>query len=97
MPRKPTEAATAKPEDIFSGATAEYYQGNSALNRALLAVGNEPLRLTAGAVTAYTRARAHAQRVHEALVPPATNPTPLGLRPLGGDWGRWETAVGKPH
>ncbi len=36
-------------------------------------------------------------QVYEALVPPATNPMHLGLRPFGGDWGRWETAVGKPQ
>lgn len=97
MQRKPIDPAVPGLEQIYAGANAEYYQGNSALNRALLAEGNESLQLTAEAVTAYTRAQAHAMQVYEALVPPATNPMHLGLRPFGGDWGRWETAVGRPQ
>ncbi len=81
-------------DDLYSRANAEYYQGNIACDRALLSAGNEALRLFAEAATAYTRSQAHARQVHEALVPPPTSPSDLGLRLFGGDWAHWETRVG---
>jgi len=81
-------------EDLYSQANAEYYQGNVAFDRATLSGGNESLRHFAKAATAYTRCQAHAMQVYEALVPPPTSPSDLGLRLFGGDWATWETAVG---
>lgn len=81
-------------DDLYSLANAEYYQGNVAFDRALLSSGNESLRHFADAATAYTRSQAHSRQVYEALVPPPTRPSDLGLRPFGGDWATWETRVG---
>ncbi|MBM3788975.1 MAG: hypothetical protein FJW35_01340 [Acidobacteria bacterium] len=97
MHRKLTETGTGLLEVIYSKANAEFYEGNSMLNRGLLAGGNEALRLLGQAATAFTRAQAHARQVYEALVPPATSPLDLGLRPFGGDWAQWESSVGKPR
>jgi hypothetical protein len=80
-------------EDLYSLANAEYYRGNVALDQALLSSGNEALRSFATATTQYTRSQAHAKQVYEALVPPPTSPTDLGLRLFGGDWAAWETSV----
>ncbi|MFC2117017.1 C45 family autoproteolytic acyltransferase/hydrolase [Bacteroidota bacterium] len=79
-------------QKIYSKANREYYQGNQLLNEALLASGNESLILFSKAGTAYTRSQAHAAQVFEALVPPATSPSDLGLKTFGGDWGIWETS-----
>ncbi|MFC1782881.1 C45 family autoproteolytic acyltransferase/hydrolase [Planctomycetota bacterium] len=80
--------------EIYSQANIEYYQGGSVLNKAILADGNEAIKYFAEAATAFTQSQAHAMQVFEALVPPATSPSDLGLKPFGGDWARWETAVG---
>ncbi len=80
--------------DLYSRANAEYYRGNTASDRALLAGGNEALKHFAAAATWYTRSQAHARQVYEALVPQPTSPSELGLRPFGGDWAGWETRVG---
>ncbi len=90
---KDTEYAYLK--EIFSNANKEYYRGNQAFDKALLANGNEALLLFAKAATEYTRCQAHAMEVYEAILPPATSPTDLGLKPFGGDWAEWETKVGK--
>ncbi len=58
-------------------------------------IRNEALAHYARAASLYARAQAHAREVYEALVPAPTNPTGLGLRPFGGTWAAWETAVGK--
>ncbi len=76
---------------MYNIANTENYQGDNLLNRARLSQGNEAVVLFSRAITAYTRAQAHALEIHEALVPPATNPQDLGLKPFGGDWGKWET------
>jgi hypothetical protein len=81
---------------IYSQANREYYQGCNSLNRALLASGNDALQKLSAAATAFTRSQAHALQVQEALIPPATSPTDLGLKPFGGSWAKWETKVGKP-
>ena len=80
---------------IYSIANAEYYQGNQLMNKALLASGNEALILFSKAATAYTRSQAHASQVYEAIIPPPTSPSDLGLKPFGGDWTSWETNVGR--
>ena len=88
-----TDTGYAALDDLYSEANAEYYEGNITFDRALLSSGNEALREFAKAATAYTRSQAHARQVYEALVPPPTSPTDLGLRPFGGDWATWETNV----
>ena len=88
-----TDTGYAALDDLYSQANAEYYEGNIALDRALLGSGNEALQQFAEAATAYTRSQAHARQVYEALVPQPTSPTDLGLRPFGGDWASWETTV----
>ncbi|MBN2264824.1 MAG: hypothetical protein JW775_03325, partial [Candidatus Aminicenantes bacterium] len=60
---------------------------NAAKNRALALYGR--------ATSLYARAQAHAREVYEALVPAPTSPVDLGLRPFGGPWATWETAVGR--
>jgi hypothetical protein len=90
-----TDAGYAYLEGLYARANAEYYRGNDALNNALLAEGNDAIALFAKAATAYTRSQARAVQVFEALVPPATSPSDLGLRLFGGDWTEWETKVGK--
>jgi hypothetical protein len=81
--------------DLYSLANTEYYRGNIAFNRALLADGSQQLAYFAEAATNYTRSQAHAQQVYEALVPAPTSPAHLGLKPFGGDWAAWETEIGK--
>ncbi|MFC1724063.1 C45 family autoproteolytic acyltransferase/hydrolase [candidate division KSB1 bacterium] len=81
--------------ELYSLANKEYYMGNNALNKAGAAAGNEINFYLAKAATAYARAQAHSLQVYEALVPPPTSPTDLGLKPFGGDWAEWETRVGK--
>jgi hypothetical protein len=80
-------------DDLYSLANTEYYEGNIAFDRALLSGGSEALRHFAGAATSYTRSQAHARQVYEALVPPPTSPSDLGLKGFGGNWATWETTV----
>ncbi|MGD2246390.1 MAG: C45 family autoproteolytic acyltransferase/hydrolase [Candidatus Aminicenantes bacterium] len=82
-------------QNLYGLAVKEFFQGRNAFNRGLLAEGNERLTFLAEAATAFTRSQAHAQQVYEALVPPPTSPSDLGLRPFGGDWAEWETRVEK--
>jgi len=96
MQKTPVDPGFQVLRDLHSLANREYYEGNQALNRALLANGNAAQALLARAATAYARAQAHAMELHEAMVPPATSPSDLGLRPFGGGWAEWETRVGKP-
>jgi hypothetical protein len=81
--------------DLYSLANSQYYRGNIAFNRALLANGSKKLAYFAKATTAYTRSQAHAMQVYEALVPAPTRPADLGLKSFGGDWAVWETDIGK--
>ncbi len=82
-------------KELYGKAVAEMFEGRNAMNRALLAEGNEPLALFARAASLYARAQAHAREAYEALEPAPTSPSDLGLRPFGGGWATWETAVGK--
>jgi hypothetical protein len=85
-------------KELYGKAVAEMFEGRNAFNRAVLAEGsdrNGALALYGRAASLYGRAQAHAREVYEALEPAPTNPMHLGLRPFGGDWARWETAVGK--
>jgi hypothetical protein len=80
---------------LYGQAAAECLEARIMFNRARLAEGNKALALHARAASLYARAQAHAREVFEALVPPPTSPSDLGLKPFGGDWASWETKVGK--
>jgi hypothetical protein len=82
-------------KELYGKAVAEMFEGRNEFNRAVLAEGNRALALYARAASLYARAQAHAREVYEALEPAPTDPTGLGLRPFGGNWANWETAVGK--
>lgn len=81
--------------ELYNLAIEEYYIGNNAINKALVSEEDESIYFFADAVTAYTRAQAHAQQVVEAIFPAATSPSDLGLEPFGMNWAEWETEVGK--
>jgi hypothetical protein len=80
---------------LYGRAVEEMFRGRDFNNRALLAEGNDQLALFARAASLFARSQAHANEVFEALVPPPTSPSDLGLRPFGGDWAAWETRVEK--
>ncbi len=92
-------------KELYGKAVAEMFEGRNAFNRAVIemeaaggkAAGakNRALALYGRAASLYTRAQAHAREVYEALVPAPTSPVDLGLRPFGGPWAAWETAVGR--
>ena len=77
--------------EIYSQANVEYYEGIHADHKGLLTNGNEALCYFAQAATAFTRSQAHAKQVYNTLVPPATRPEDLGLKPYGGSWAKWAT------
>ena len=80
---------------VYATANIHYYDGCNRLNRALTSTGNEMLNAFGGAATAFYRAQARALQVIEAVEPPPTSPSDLGLRPFGGSWADWETNVGE--
>ena len=81
--------------ELYGKSVAEMFEGRNEFNRAVLTEGNRALGLYARAASLYARAQAHAREVYEALEPAPTDPTGLGLRPFGGSWATWDTAVGK--
>jgi hypothetical protein len=91
------DAGYAGLKDLYGKAVAESFEGRNIFNRALLAEGKPSLLFYARAASLYTRAQAHAREVYEALVPASTSPSDLGLRPFGGSWATWETAVERPR
>jgi hypothetical protein len=88
---KYTDTGYAALNELYSKANAEYYEGVNAYNKGSLTNGNKSLLLFAQAATAFTRSQAHAKQVSNALVPPATRPEDLGLKPYGGPWAKWAT------
>lgn len=90
-----TDPGYAGLSELYGKANSEYFKGRNSLNRAILAKGNEAIFNFARAATAFTRSQALAQQVYEALKPPPTSPSDLGLKPFGGDWATWETRIGK--
>jgi hypothetical protein len=94
-------------KELYGKAVAEMFEGRNAFNRAVIAMNeagggageakNRALAHYGRAASLYTRAQAHAREVYEALVPAPTSPADLGLRPFGGAWATWETAVGRPR
>jgi hypothetical protein len=91
------DAGYAALKDLYGKAVAEMFEGRNFFNRAVLAEGNEALRLFGRAASLYARAQAHAREVFEALEPAPTDPAGLGLRPFGGGWATWETSLGRPR
>jgi hypothetical protein len=99
------DAGYAALKELYGRAVAEMFEGRNAFNRAVIemeAAGggtgeakNQALALFGRAASLYGRAQAHAREVYESLVPAPTDPMDLGLRPFGGDWASWETAVGR--
>ena len=81
--------------DLYILSNKEYYQGDNFFNRGRLSSGPEANFYFARAATAYTRAQAHASQLMEALVPPPTSPSDLGLLAFGDAWASWETKVGR--
>lgn len=76
-----TDPGFAVLDELFSTAKAEYYEGINWSNKAKLAEGNEALAFYAKAATSFTRSQAHAIQVYHALVPAASKPDDLGLKP----------------
>ena len=64
---------------LFSQATYEYDQGANWMTEASTASGDQKLLDDCNAATCFADAQAHAQQVYDAIVPPATQPTALGL------------------
>jgi hypothetical protein len=80
---------------LYGTAVEEMFEGRDFYNKALLSEGGERLALFARSASLFARSQAHAGEVFEAIVPPPTSPSDLGLRPFGGDWASWETRVGQ--
>ena len=70
---------------VFSQAATEWIKGEFYQNLAERTQGNENTSHWAKAIRSFTRCQAIAKKVYNALVPPATRPEDLGLRP----WGYW--------
>ena len=67
--------------NLFSQATYEYDQGANWMTEASSASGNDKLLDTSNAATCFANAQSHAEQVYDAVVPPATAPSALGLAP----------------
>jgi hypothetical protein len=78
-------------DEIYNKAATEWFKGGYYQSLALKTTGNEYIYNLSKATRAFTRCQAFARQVYNALVPPATSPEDLGLRPWFGDWGEWAT------
>lgn len=74
---------------LFTVANTEFYEGVHFAHQAFLASGNEALKYSSQAATAFARAQAHAKQLQHVFVPPANAPEHLGLKPYGGSWASW--------
>jgi hypothetical protein len=91
MPMRLTDVGFKPLHDLYVLAMNEYGQAATFLNKGTLSGGHEANFYLARAATAYARAQVHASQLTEALAPPPTTPSDLGLKPFGGDWATWET------
>lgn len=91
MALRHTDAGYEPLRDLYMLANKEYNQADDFFNKGTLSSGHEANFHFAEAATAYARAQVHASQFSEALVPPPTTPSDLGLRPFGGGWASWET------
>jgi len=78
-------------DEIYNRAVTEWFKGGYYQSLARKTTGNEFICNLGKATRAFTRCQALAKQVYNALVPPATSPEDLGLRPWFGDWGEWAT------
>jgi hypothetical protein len=104
MPLNYRDTGYAALKELSGKAVAEMFEGRNAYNQAVIEMAeakgagrgrNRALALFGRSASLYARAQAHAREVYEALEPAPENPMDLGLRPFGGDWATWETAVGR--
>jgi hypothetical protein len=76
-------------DEIYNKAATEWSKGGYYQNLAQKTVGNEHVYNLSKATRAYTKCQVLAKQVCNALIPPATKPEDLGLRPWFGEWGKW--------
>jgi hypothetical protein len=76
---------------IFDRAAIENQKGDYYLTLAQKTKGDESVCNYARAIRGFTRCQAYAKQVYESLVPPASNPSELGLGEWLGGWGQWES------
>lgn len=72
-------------------AVIEWQKGLFYRDEARETAGNESVIKWAKAIRCYTRSQSYARQVYETLIPPATRPEDLHLRPWFGNWGEWST------
>jgi hypothetical protein len=80
------DCAYAPLDGIFNEAAIEWQKAEYSHKRAKQAEGNEAAICLGRTTRAFTRCQALARKVYNALVPPATRPEDLGLKP----WGYWK-------
>jgi len=82
-----SDVAYAPLDAIFNQAAIEWHKGQHYRDPVVMAKtkGNETIYIWGKAIRAFTRCQALAKQVHNALVPPATRPEDLDLRP----WEYW--------
>ncbi len=82
-----SDPAYAPLDTIFNEAAVEWHKGVYYEDRIQgeAANGNQGVYLKSKTLRAYTRCQALARKVYNSLVPPATKPEDLGLKP----WGFW--------
>jgi hypothetical protein len=76
---------------IFDRAAIENQKGDYYLTLAQKTKDDESVCNYARAIRGFTRCQAYAKQVSESLVPPASNPSELGLGEWLGGWGQWES------
>jgi hypothetical protein len=81
--------------EAFDKAATEWIKGDHYEGKAAKASEDESVLCYGKALRAFTRCQAHANQVHESLVPPPVDPEGLGLREWLGPWGDWATARGE--
>lgn len=93
-----SDVAYAPLLEKFNRAAKEWVRGHWYLDLANRTSGNESLYATSKAVRAFTTCQAYAKHVYNALIPPATTPSDLGLPAWYGNWGDWavDTYIEKP-
>jgi hypothetical protein len=85
------DAPYAPLKEIFNKAATEWAKGDYYLDKARKTKGNDAIYQYGKGLRAFTRCQAYANHVYEALVPPPTTPSDLGLGKWFGAWGEWAT------
>jgi len=81
----------AQLDEIYNRAATEWFKGGYYQSLAMKTTGHEYIYNLSKATRSFTRCQVFAGQVYNTLVPPATSPEDLGLRPWFGDWGEWAT------